>query len=77
MVNKYKIKTKINEIKSNSNNSKFKKRIQKDKNIETIAKSLSIKSEAELNLSIKRDFYCEHLVNIFVNLLFLVTQNDY
>jgi len=43
----------------------LKKRIEKDKNIETIAKSLSIKRNSELNLSIKRDFYCEHLVKNF------------
>ena len=48
----------------------LKKRIEKDKNIETIAKSLSIKRNSELNLSIKRDFYCEHLVKNFLIFFF-------
>jgi hypothetical protein len=43
------------------------KRIQNDKNIKIIAKSLGIKNELELNLLIKRDFYCEHLVKKFLD----------
>jgi len=37
--------------------------MEKDKNIGLIAKSLNVSKEINSGIEIRRDFFCEHLVN--------------